>query len=111
MFDAVYRPGVALGSYPEKKFEQRPALEKFIGGALRRLRARSGGGLADGERFVAEVMAASEQFKGVSDEDFKSALLRPPPGAATQGLRARANHSSVCVDPRSERANFRKTSF
>lgn len=72
MFDAVYRPGVALGNYPEKPDGTQSRIEQGLNNALRRLRSTRTPRLTEGLRFVEAVSELSEQFNGLSDEDFKA---------------------------------------
>ncbi len=75
MFDAIYRPGVALGSYPEKKYVKRAPFESFVDAALRRIRPRAANGTADGEKFVEDVKAFSLSFNELNEADFQARCI------------------------------------
>ena len=75
MFDAVYRPGIALGSYPERKDSQRQPFDAALLRVLGYFKRPSPRGSKAGLRFVAEVESLANTFGDLSDTAFKQRCL------------------------------------
>ena len=95
MSDTVYRPGIALGSYPERPDSPRQPLEAMLQGALGRLRRPSPHGPKAGLRFVATTPDAPFSEAGEMDIVIGEAL-QPPSSAALGSIHSvRDWHASI----------------
>jgi len=75
MYSEVLRPGITLGRYPERDHKARNAFDRLLHGGLGLIRRSSINPVKQGERFVAQVNAASKALEHLSDRRFREQVL------------------------------------
>ena len=67
----AFRPGIALGVYPERKESKQKPLEGMLQKALGRFKRATSSSGKHGQRFVVAVDQRSQALKNLDDETFR----------------------------------------